>query len=149
MLTALSSWLLATGQATAVIGAGGSSDAPTRSSARRLTTRSSVLEAAGSRYAPTANAALFDPDPGSAFIGKPCEVSAVRALSLTGASTVAPAPVLLSFFCAGVPSQKATDGLISELGLLPGEVRGLRYRGQAGRTVHGRGLRGHHGQRIV
>ncbi|MCA4133063.1 Coenzyme F420 hydrogenase/dehydrogenase, beta subunit C-terminal domain [Arthrobacter sp. M4] len=63
-----------------------------------------------------------------AVIGKPCEAAALKQLS--DFRQLENRPLLLSFFCAGVPSQWATDRLLSELGI-PDEspLRTLRYRG--------------------
>jgi coenzyme F420 hydrogenase subunit beta len=63
---------------------------------------------------------------GGLTVGKPCEVSAVRAVAdLRGERP----PLLLSFFCAGTPAQRATDGLVRSLGGDPDDVVDLRYRG--------------------
>ncbi|MBO9626637.1 MAG: Coenzyme F420 hydrogenase/dehydrogenase, beta subunit C-terminal domain [Microbacterium sp.] len=89
----------------------------------RLTTREEAMRSAGSRYAPVGNLAHPEALTAPVFIGKPCEASALRR------ATGADAPLILSFFCAGVPSQQATDSLIEHLGADPARVRSLRYRG--------------------
>jgi coenzyme F420 hydrogenase subunit beta len=67
-------------------------------------------------------------DPGGAVVGKPCEVSALRALTERRGEEP---PLLMSFFCAGVPSQSSTGRLLESLGVSAGEpVTSLRYRGQ-------------------
>lgn len=131
VLTALSAWLLETGAVQSVVGASMSEDAPSRTIALELRDRSAVLEAAGSRYAPVSNAELFRPDDASsAFVGKPCEVCAARQMTAVRSSDdTGNAPVLLSFFCAGVPSQNATDELLVELGVEPEDALSVRYRG--------------------
>ncbi|WP_104091167.1 Coenzyme F420 hydrogenase/dehydrogenase, beta subunit C-terminal domain [Arthrobacter sp. GMC3] len=129
-LTALSMWLLQTGQASQVIGAQADPENARRSITVQIISKEQALAASGSRYAPASNAA--DPEAlelDTAFVGKPCEASAIRALSERkyGPNN---GPVLLSFFCAGTPSQHATDRLVSEL--VPGEdaeIVDLRYRG--------------------
>lgn len=130
-LTALAAWLATTGEVSRVIGAGPDAADPRRTTTVRLTTRSGAIAQTGSRYAPASNAA--DPaalDPTAAFIGKPCEVSAILALQRTGASSPGAEPLLLSFFCAGTPSQRATDALLEGLGVPAGErLAELRYRG--------------------
>jgi len=127
VLTALASWLADTGEAARVIGAAGDPAEPRRTVSVQLTTKEAARPLAGSRYAPVSNAA----QPGSllpdtAFIGKPCEVSALRALQTPGEKT----PLLLSFYCAGTPSQHATDSLAEVLGVPATERIGrLWYRG--------------------
>ena len=124
-LTALSVWLMETGQAHDTIGARVDSAEPRRTVSVRILTRDEAVAAAGSRYAPTSNAAL-GPRADGAFVGKPCEVSAVRATSGVGAH-----PLLLSFFCAGTPSQKATESLVEQLGIATDTpLRDLWYRGR-------------------
>ena len=127
VLTALSAWLLETTQASSVVGATMDRSSPTRTVALELRTKAEVLDAAGSRYAPVSNAAHGELDGSSAFVGKPCEAYAMRRLAAQ--RQVAAEPLLLSFFCAGVPSQLATDGLVTASGLRVDDVAALRYRG--------------------
>lgn len=126
-LSALAAWLLQTGHAAQVVGAAAAPD-PRHTVPVRIANRDEVLASAGSRYAPTSIAASAA---GATFrdviIGKPCEASALRALAdYDGAE----APLLLSFLCAGTPSQHATDELVEHLGLEPAaKLTELRYRG--------------------
>lgn len=129
-LTALHAWLLATGRAARVVGAAVDEAAPRRTVPVTIRSREDALRAAGSRYAPVA--ALDNADallPGTAVCAKPCEAAALRraAPTLTGGEV----PLLLSFFCAGTPSQRATDALLAEHGV-PAHARvdALRYRGR-------------------
>ncbi|WP_256871612.1 Coenzyme F420 hydrogenase/dehydrogenase, beta subunit C-terminal domain [Paenarthrobacter nitroguajacolicus] len=127
VLTALSVWLLETKRATQVAGVGAQGDAPSRSVPVRILTREEALAASGSRYAPVANASQYDRDDAkSVFVGKPCEAYAVSRLDGTDSKD---GPVRLSFFCAGTPSQLATDGLIEKMGGRADRIRSLRYRG--------------------
>ncbi len=112
-ITALAAWLVESGQVSQVVTAARDAADPRRTVSVTLRTPSEVVGSAGSRYAPVSNAAravLGRAD--VAFIGKPCEVAAVRALAR---ETGLEAPLLISFFCAGTPSQSATDGLVAEL----------------------------------
>lgn len=128
VLTGLHAWLVSSGRAARVTGGAADPGNPRTSIPVTITTRAEALAAAGSRYAPLA--ALTNPDvlaEGSAVTAKPCEIAAVRAA--TTAMGVE-APLLLSFFCAGTPSQKATDTLLEDLGILPDrQVDEMRYRG--------------------
>lgn len=127
-LTALHAWLVTSGRAARVTGAAADPRNPRRSVPVTITTRDQALAAAGSRYAPVA--ALTNPDvraSGSAVTAKPCEVSALRAATDASGED---APLLLSFFCAGTPSQAATDTLLAELGIARDDtVDAMRYRG--------------------
>lgn len=125
VLTALSEWLVASGRAPAIRAAGSSVAQPTRTVAVRIMSREEALASAGSRYAPVANAA--NAGGGEPLVGKPCEVASLR--NLVAAAGEVDAPILLSFFCAGTPSQLATDRLIEELGGRPSSVTELKYRG--------------------
>ncbi|MCV7151161.1 Coenzyme F420 hydrogenase/dehydrogenase, beta subunit C-terminal domain [Mycolicibacterium pyrenivorans] len=127
VLTALSCWLMSSGRAREVAGCGMSAIQPTRTVPLRITSREEALAAAGSRYAPVSNS--LSGQNCEAFIGKPCEVSGRRRLASNTASAHGQSPVLLSFFCAGTPSQHATEDLARALGAEPSDVTSLRYRG--------------------
>ena len=127
VLSALSAWLLETGQASSVVGATMDRSNPTRTVPIQLRSRADVLAAAGSRYAPVSNAEVRSTDSRVAFVGKPCEVDAVRRLA--DEQPAGSGPLLLSFFCAGVPSQRATDELVDLAGMNVRDVTAVRYRG--------------------
>lgn len=121
VLTAMSSFLVETGRVKKVSAAAESPSAPTRTVPVRITTREEALKASGSRYAPVA--ALEGARGAEAIVAKPCEISALRRLDPDAR------PIALSFFCAGTPSQRATETLIENLGVDPSDVVSLRYRG--------------------
>ncbi len=128
-LTALAAWLLTTGEVSHVIGAAADNTDPRRTTTVLVTSREEAMKQAGSRYAPVSNAA--EPSASEAcvaFIGKPCEVSALRAMPVSELQEAR--PLLLSFFCAGTPSQHATNGLVESLGVAATQpLATLRYRG--------------------
>ncbi len=127
-LTALAGFAIATGEADEVAlvrGAAGS----TRSQAYIAGSASSVAAGASSRYAPVSTLALLagrSDLQGLAVVARPCEASALRALVGSGPRS----PIILSFFCAGVPSQRATEQLIAQLGVDPRTATAVRYRGE-------------------
>lgn len=92
-----------------------------------------VRRAAGSRYAPSAPLAGLETHlEGTdrlAFVGKPCDVAALRALALEDPRVNARIPVMLSFFCAGVPSQAGAEMILQRLGTDLASTRTFRYRG--------------------
>ena len=99
----------------------------------RSSGRDDVLRAAGSRYAPAAPLAQMAAElaePGRIlFIGKPCDTGAVRQMMAADPVIAERIPYLLSFFCAGTPSQRGTDRIVERLGMQSSEVAHFRYRG--------------------
>lgn len=127
-LTALAAWMVEEGHAHQVTGARSDQD-PRKTVSVSITTKEQALASAGSRYAPCSNAAMREAtNPAGAFIGKPCEATALRALANDRAME---APLLLSFFCAGTPNQDATHALVRELGIPDAALlKDLWYRGR-------------------
>lgn len=125
VLSALASWLLESGRSTKGVAAG-AGESPATTQVYQIQRGHDPLATAGSRYAPCAVLDSLENDT-DLVIAKPCEASALRAWNeRTGAQT----PVILSFFCAGTPSQQATDGLAKELGFEPKRLAKLWYRGR-------------------
>jgi coenzyme F420 hydrogenase subunit beta len=131
VLTALTQHLLSTSTITAVIAAGPSTSQPTRTVPVRIQTREESLRASGSRYAPTSTLTSYSlSSTAEALVAKPCEVAAARQLHRELGKDEGEMPPLLSFFCAGTPSQRATETLIESLGATPDKITDLRYRGR-------------------
>ena len=132
-LSALALHALATGRVSRVLHVGMDPDAPLLTAIRRSTGRDDVLACAGSRYAPAAPLAELMAEletPGQIlFIGKPCDVGALRQLMAADPAIAARFPLLLSFFCAATPSQTGTDRIVAKLGIAREEVASFRYRG--------------------
>ena len=101
------------------------------------TKAASLAAAAGSRYAPSApleDLAAYLADHRAtgrrfAVLGKPCDAAALRALVQEDAEAAAAFPVILSFFCAGVPSHTGGRAVLAALGTKEAEVASFRYRG--------------------
>lgn len=96
-------------------------------------TRDDVIRAAGSRYAPSAPLrtlkALLATGERFAFLGKPCDVAALRAYMRLHTSVRDQIPYLLSFMCAGIPSHHGTTELVRAMGADPDQLASFRYRG--------------------
>ena len=96
-------------------------------------TAAEVFAAAGSRYAPSAPLADLAPYLDSTeryvFVGKPCDVAALRAWARRDARIGARFVYMLSFFCAGVPSETGARGVLSALETSADQVTAFRYRG--------------------
>jgi coenzyme F420 hydrogenase subunit beta len=92
-----------------------------------------IQAAAGSRYAPSAPLAALEPHLAGerrlAFVGKPCDVAALRALALEDPRVDARFPVMLSFFCAGIPALAGAREVLGRLGVSEAETQAFRYRG--------------------
>ena len=97
-------------------------------------TAEDIFEGAGSRYAPSSPLSgvleLLERTDRLAFVGKPCDVSALRLLGRHDARVVKRFPLMLSFFCAGIPSLERSDAVVRELGLSPSRLQSFRYRGE-------------------
>jgi coenzyme F420 hydrogenase subunit beta len=104
-------------------------------------TRHELLTRTGSRYAPAAPCSgfgLLDSDgPGFVFVGKPCDVVAVRKWQIAKPETSGRIALTISIFCAGTPSTQGSIRILEKLGVPLDQVAELRYRGCGwpGRTV--------------
>lgn len=104
-----------------------------------------ITKAAGSRYAPSAPladlAAFRETGKRFAFVGKPCDVAALRAMMIRDKDLRSQIPVILSFFCAGVPSHTGAEAVLAALDTDLNTTASFRYRGngwpgQATATAH-------------
>jgi coenzyme F420 hydrogenase subunit beta len=136
-LSALAAHLLDSGTVDAVVQVEADPQHPTANRTRISTSAAEIVAAAGSRYAPSAPlAGLADhlaehraTGRRFAVLGKPCDAAALRALVQEDAEAAAAFPVILSFFCAGVPSHAGGLALLAALGVTEAEVTSFRYRG--------------------
>lgn len=89
-------------------------------------------KSAGSRYAPVSPCEILrdlDKDKTYLFIGKPCDVAAVRQLQRTNKTYAKSIPYLISFFCAGTPSLNSTRAVLDKFNINEKELVEFRYRG--------------------
>jgi coenzyme F420 hydrogenase subunit beta len=132
MISALLAYALATGLVDEVIQIGAADD-PTRTAVRRNASGEEIALAAGSRYAPSSPlafiGALLEEDKRFAFVGKPCDCSALRRLGEIDPRVAERFPIVLSFFCGGIPSHRGTDQILADLGVEKADLAGFRYRG--------------------
>lgn len=126
--------LLESGEVEAIAQIAAASDRPIANQTVISTDRAGVLASDGSRYAPSAPLSqltdLLASGRRHAFVGKPCDVVALRALASERSEIAAAFPVLISFFCAGVPSEAGGRAVLTALGTELEEVESFRYRGQ-------------------
>ena len=133
VLTALGLHLVETGKVDFVLHVAASVEKPMRSRSHVSFDRSQILQGSGSRYGPAAALTnvceLLDQGRRFAFIGKPCDVSAMRNLAQIDPRVDALVPYMLTLVCGGASEFiKATD-LIAQHDIEEDEVTLLRYRG--------------------
>ena len=91
-----------------------------------------VYSKCGSRYSishPLDIMDRLDPAKTYAFIGKPCDVVALRNFQKLNPDNKRVIPILLSFFCMGLPSADAQEKLLTALDSDRESCRSLVYRG--------------------
>lgn len=148
-LSAVLVHLIDSGTVDAVVQTTASSDLPIGNAAVITFDKAAITSAAGSRYAPSAPlegittqvAAHKKDGTRYAFVGKPCDAVAMRALCTRDADIAATFPVILSFFCAGVPSHTGGKEVLAKLGTDLDSTAKFRFRGngwpgQATATAH-------------
>lgn len=148
VLTALAVHLVESGRVEGVLQIATPPDDPMGSEPRFNTTREEILRAAGSRYGPAAPlkvvGELLDQGRRFAFVGKPCDVAALRRMALVDPRIDRQVPVMLAMFCGGSPSIDSTHAVVRRFGEEPEDVVEFRYRGHGWpgptyvRTVQGR-----------
>ena len=121
------------GQVDAALHIAADPERPTRNVLHWSTNRAEVLAGAGSRYAASSPLAEIDAALASgrrfAFVGKPCDVSALRLLARRDPRVDAQVPLKIAFFCGGIPSHAGSDRIVRAMGLDPARVARFRYRG--------------------
>ena len=133
VLSALAAYLLASGRVTGVLQTAADPGFVLGNAAVISRDGAQVLAAAGSRYAPSAPleglADLIARARPLAFVGKPCDAAALRALARRDAQVAQTFPVILSFFCAGVPSHAGGKAVLAALGTTLDQTAAFRFRG--------------------
>lgn len=134
ILTSICCYLLETHKVDAVIHICMDDNTPWRTKVCISNSISDLIERCGSRYAisaPLENILqLLEKDMTYAFIGKPCDVSALRMYLNVENQLNVKIPYMFSFFCAGIPSEKANLKLLNHLGgMAPEHCKNLQYRG--------------------
>jgi coenzyme F420 hydrogenase subunit beta len=132
-LSALAIHLLESGQVDFILHVAASTEQPMRTKRHLSFDRAQVMEAAGSRYGPAAPlvdfAQLLERGRPFAFIGKPCDIAALRNLARHDPRVEQLVPYVLGFVCGGASEFAKTRELVEGFGLEEGDVALLRYRG--------------------
>ncbi len=133
-LTAMASYLLDQKKVDCVVHIGASEKHPYRNEYKISHTSADVLNNAGSRYAPSATlkniVEIVENYSAIAIIGKPCDIKGIRNYMKKDKAANTKIKYLLSFMCAGVPSQIATKKIIEQFDIEEKDVASLRYRGE-------------------
>lgn len=132
-LSALAIALVEAGEVDFVLSTGADPDDPLGNATVARATRAEILAAAGSRYAPSTPLAGIEAHLASGrrfvFVGKPCDVAALRRMARRDPRIDAQVPYMLAFFCAGVPSRHGTLAVLDALGVGHDDVARFQYRG--------------------
>jgi coenzyme F420 hydrogenase subunit beta len=133
MISGLLAHALATGLVDFVVQVRADPDQPTGNITSISTSAGDILAAAGSRYArssPLAGLNDWLARPGRfAFVGKPCDVAALRARAKADPALAARVPLMLAFFCAGIPSDRAVGRILDHFAVSRDDVAAFRFRG--------------------
>ena len=134
MITALAIHALETGFVDRVVHVQADPDAPADNRVVVSRNAPAILAGAGSRYVASSPLAEIDAilaEGGRfAFVGKPCDVSALRQLARVDARVNAHAPLMFAFFCAGIPSRQAVRRVVEAMHLSPDDLESFRFRGE-------------------
>lgn len=120
VLTSLALYLLESGKVDGIIHTRASDESPMETKSQISHTREEILACCGSRY--SISSPFFDcldcieQNKTYAFIGKPCDVAALQNYLELNEDLKKRIIYTLSFFCAGIPSMKANESLLHQLG---------------------------------
>ena len=135
VVTALSTYALERLDMELVIHTGADPEMPWRNRTVVSRSRSELVGHSGSRYTTSSPVEALDiieaADRPCVFVGKPCDVAAVRELRKQRPALDRNLGLVLSFFCAGTPPSDASRRLAAEIGF-PDEssISTMRYRGE-------------------
>ncbi len=131
--TALALFCLEKQKASGVLHIGTTPDAPLRNVPVLSKSREELVARTGSRYSPAAPCEKLDWIEQAAgpvvFIGKPCDVVALRKSQANNTGLNEKVGPAISIFCAGTPTTAGTYKILNELNVMPEEVEEFRYRG--------------------
>lgn len=132
-VTALALSFLAREDGSGVLHIGANPEAPLVNVPVFSRTREELLAYIGSRYSPAAPCSGIEWIRASkrpcVFIGKPCDVAALRKLQILKPELKNKVGLAISIFCAGTPSSDGNKAIFDVLGVREEEVEEIRYRG--------------------
>ncbi|MAC59649.1 MAG: hypothetical protein CMH85_15545 [Novosphingobium sp.] len=133
-ITALARWLIASGQADEVLVTTYDATYPIGTTSGTTHDPKEILTGAGSKYAPAAPLAalrgLANMNRRVAIVARPCDISTLRRAMSQDSAISKNIVALISFFCAGTPSDQGNRTLLEKLGAgKPENVTQFRHRG--------------------
>lgn len=132
VLTALAIYLLESKKVDGIIQVSACKENPIDTVCRVSTTKEEVINCCGSRYSVSSPwmtlSEIVQKDKKYAAIGKPCDIAALRRMKDCN-EKYENIVFLLSFFCAGLPSEQANKRLLGKLGCAQEKCKTLSYRG--------------------
>lgn len=135
VLTGLARWLVETGRVDEVLVTTYALDEPIQTQSVVSSSADVLLQGAGSKYCPGSPLSILNEireKPGKyAVIAKPCDIATLRRAISNGDVVGNSIVLLISFFCAGTPSDRGNRELLTKLGVQSLEdVATFRHRGQ-------------------
>ena len=132
--TALAAYCLEQEGMAGALHIGARADVPYLNETRLSRDRTALLAGAGSRYAPASPCDRLDliesAEAPCVFIGKPCDVAAVRMARRVRPELDARVGLTIAVFCAGTPTTRGTLEMLERLGTSdPDRVASVHYRG--------------------
>jgi len=133
VLTALGIYLLKSKRVDFILHAKSSTRDPSFGDRQLSFSKADVIESAGSRYGPTATlidiGEVLDRNQAFAFIGKPCDVAALRNYARHDSRVDELVKYWLCMVCGGFGTPASTQAFYKRIDIEPEEVTLLRYRG--------------------
>jgi len=132
-LSAMGIYMLETGAVDFILHVAASKTQPVRTLGHLSFDNAQVMEASGSRYGPAAPLVDFkrvlDRGQPFAFIGKACDISAIRNYAKFDPRVDKLLKYTLNFYCGGVSEFGKTMDYVRKVGLAEQDIAHLRYRG--------------------
>ncbi len=132
-LTALCHYLIASGEAGAILHVKAGGARPSFGQVHVSVSRAEVLAGAGSRYGPadplSALGTMLDRGEPFAVVAKPCDISAVRLLGRSDSRVGNLITHLLTPVCGGFMPPFGMDAFLKRNGVAPDDVAAVNYRG--------------------
>jgi coenzyme F420 hydrogenase subunit beta len=117
-----------------VVHVGPSPSDPTRNATLVSRTAAEIIARAGSRYVASSPLEHIEAELAAggafAFVGKPCDASALRQLARRDPRVDRHVPLVLSFFCAGIPSHAGVGRILKKMQVAAEAVTEFRFRGR-------------------
>ncbi|HIG66365.1 MAG TPA: coenzyme F420 hydrogenase [Porticoccaceae bacterium] len=133
VMTALASHLLDSGKVDFILHVAASADKPMRTERQLSFTTAQVLDAAGSRYGPAAPLVdvmqLLERKQTFAFVGKPCDVTALRNLAEQDPRVDQYCRYKMAIVCGGASELGKSQDVLDDFGIREQDLSLFRYRG--------------------